>query len=142
VSNIHHHPLVRGFLPESEVVIDISIPESAQNFSINLEGRGGTMLHFNPRFTENHVIRNSFVDGKWGQEEKDGVFPFRMGQSYSIYIQCSHSEIITTVIHKKNKFIFHFKHRVPPKNISNLYISDVNVTSVRYVQQNQPKNVF
>ena len=44
---------------------------------------------FNPRFNENAVVRNT-KDGKWGKEEKNGGFPFRVGESFKIEISAGH----------------------------------------------------
>lgn len=129
-----HHPLVHGFLPDSELTIDISIPSGAERFSVNLKGRTDNInaFHFNPRFSNSCVVRNSYDNGVWGEEEKDGVFPFREGGLYSISLCSTQTHIVTTVSQKKSKYIYNFKHRIPLKNICNLYINgDASVQSVR-----------
>jgi len=48
---------------------------------------GDKALHFNPRFEGmNAVIRNTCQNGNWGQEEKHGYFPFRLGQPFELKI--------------------------------------------------------
>ncbi|XP_021947922.1 tectonin beta-propeller repeat-containing protein isoform X2 [Folsomia candida] len=130
-----HYPLVRGFMPDSSLLLDISIPKGAERFSINLKGNTEAVnaFHYNPRFSDACVIRNSYDNGEWGEEERDGVFPFREGMSYTMCIECTQTHIITTITQKKTKFIFSFKHRVSPKCICNLFVyGDINVSSARY----------
>lgn len=132
-----HYPLVRGFLPGSLLNLDISIPTGAEMFSIDLKGRSGynnsdTALHFNPRFQAACVVRNSCENGNWGDEERHGSFPFRENMSYTISIQCSQTQLMTTVIEKKNNFKYSFNHRVPPRCITQVFVhGDVNVAAAR-----------
>lgn len=54
-------------------------------FKFNLIGNGNTILHINPRFNENCVVRNSKFGG-WGQEERGGGLPFHRGSTFEIII--------------------------------------------------------
>lgn len=44
-------------------------------------------LHFNPRFYQQETVRNSRLGGDYGDEEKDGGFPFEANKVYEIGIQ-------------------------------------------------------
>ncbi|GIY00340.1 32 kDa beta-galactoside-binding lectin [Caerostris darwini] len=58
-------------------------------FAINLknaETDANNYLHFNPRFDEGCVVRNSRLDEAWGDEERDGDMPFAPGQPFLIKI--------------------------------------------------------
>lgn len=128
----HQHPLIRGFSPGSELKIEINIPADANRFSFNFKGRDSTAFHFNPRFDASQVVRNTFDKGEWGEEERDGVFPFLKGQSYSILFQCTDTHMMTTVL-ARHKFIFSYKHRILPRLICNFTaVGDVSVSSIRY----------
>lgn len=42
------------------------------------------VFHFNPRFPEEQVVRNSNLGGYWGPEERDGGFPFVPGRQFEV----------------------------------------------------------
>jgi hypothetical protein len=46
------------------------------------------MLHFNPRFPDAVIVRNSMFSGKWGAEEKEGEMVFKQGAEFTIHIYC------------------------------------------------------
>lgn len=45
-------------------------------------------LHFNPRFKEKCVVRNSFENGSWGNEEREGILTLNPGGDFDISFQC------------------------------------------------------
>ncbi|NP_001079041.1 galectin 4 [Xenopus laevis] len=80
-----------GLLPRKTVVIRGFIPEGAERFHINFKAGSSNdiALHFNPRLTENAVVRNSQLGGHWGQEERQLSYnPFRAGQYFDISLRC------------------------------------------------------
>ncbi|RCN34486.1 galactoside-binding lectin [Ancylostoma caninum] len=69
-------------------------------FNVNLLKKNGDIaLHFNPRFDEKAkgficgkikpgcVIRNSLVNGEWGNEEREGKNPFERGVGFDLEIK-------------------------------------------------------
>jgi len=58
-------------------------------FSVNLStgrkyGRCDTALHVNPRYSQNNVVvRNSFISGGWGAEERGGA-PFHVSKGQQL----------------------------------------------------------
>lgn len=66
-----------GHLKAEERVYVYAIPKG-ERFEIDFLARNGDMLfHFNPRFKEKKVVRNAQVGGAWGNEEREGTFPFK-----------------------------------------------------------------
>ncbi|RUS70572.1 hypothetical protein EGW08_021671, partial [Elysia chlorotica] len=92
-------------------------------FSINLcvgsDYNEDTPLHFNPRFDNQEVVRNSSSGGGWGDEEKEGGFPFTQGAPYDVKIAVmeSHYEISVNGSHFCN-----YNHRQPFQSVRNVYI--------------------
>lgn len=46
------------------------------------------ILHFNPRFSETVIVRNSMLRGEWGTEEREGQMVFKQGAEFTIDIRC------------------------------------------------------
>lgn len=42
------------------------------------------VFHFNPRFNEQTIVRNSNLGGYWGPEEREGGFPFVQGRRFEV----------------------------------------------------------
>ena len=62
------------------------------NFCYTNNWEGENAFHFNPRFNEHRVVRNTLTGGRWGREEKDGAFPFSPGQHFQMVIICLHDK--------------------------------------------------
>nr|CAD2208893.1 unnamed protein product [Meloidogyne enterolobii] len=61
-----------------------------------------TVFHFNPRFKEKQVVRNTWsrITG-WGKEERYGGFPFRIGEPFVLeFIAAEKNTIIVHVDYK------------------------------------------
>ena len=62
------------------------------SFHINLSEGGElnegaeTALHFNPRFGDEEVVRNSFLKARWRKEERSSLidFPFSQGEDFEV----------------------------------------------------------
>ena len=58
--------------------------DNASRIEVNLfDNNGEYLLHYNVRFDEKRVIRNSTTDGQqWQREERDGGMPFHKGKEF------------------------------------------------------------
>ena len=80
-------------------------------FHINLQTDEGDdpsniSFHFNPRQNQGEVIRNSMIDGGWGDEETDGPdFPFGPKDSFEIRIVCTEWRYVVSILCVLDVFI-------------------------------------
>ncbi|KAJ8883408.1 hypothetical protein PR048_015251 [Dryococelus australis] len=57
-------------------------------------------LHFNPRFEESVIVRNSMVDGEWGNEERMGDMLLKRGSEFMLAIECEEERFkVTFLLH-------------------------------------------
>ncbi|XP_073520671.1 galectin-9 isoform X2 [Phyllobates terribilis] len=103
-----------GLFPSKVIVIRGAVPpHHPQRFHINLNFCGGIAFHFNPRFNENTIVRNSKLNNSWGKEEREihcGGLCFAPGQNFVIEIICEHHNFRVNV---NGSHVCNFNHRVP-----------------------------
>lgn len=68
-------------------------------------------FHFNPRFNDNRIVRNTMIDGTWGVEEVNGGMPLVKGQEFELKIECRPDDFLILVNGKE--FVM-YRHRMHP----------------------------
>ncbi|XP_074554050.1 lectin, galactoside-binding, soluble, 2b [Halichoeres trimaculatus] len=79
------------FKEGQEFKIRVKPSDDCASFSINIgHDPDNIALHFNPRFDScgdtNTIVFNSKSGGCWGDEHRDGNFPFVQGEECKFYI--------------------------------------------------------
>ncbi|XP_076842646.1 galectin-9-like [Brachyhypopomus gauderio] len=77
-----------GLCPGKMIMVQGVVNHNADRFCINLRFSSGLAFHFNPRFNEGVVVRNSLLQERWGAEERGGGVPFSRGQPFEVSIIC------------------------------------------------------
>ncbi|KAM3852405.1 galectin-9-like isoform 2-T2 [Vipera latastei] len=109
-----------------------SIPMNAKRFQINLMAGQDIALHISLRMEQRTVVRNSFLYGRWGREERDLPFnPFQPGQFFELLIHCDNHKF---KVYINGQPFFNFVHRyVPIEDICTIEIDgDVTLSYIKY----------
>ncbi|KAG8587323.1 hypothetical protein GDO81_005636 [Engystomops pustulosus] len=103
-----------GLFPSKVIVIrGAAGAHHPKRFHINLRFGGEIAFHFNPRFDENTIVRNSHLNNSWGKEERQmpsGGMCFAPGHSFVIEIVCEHQHFRVNV---NGNHVCNYNHRVP-----------------------------
>ncbi|XP_032072014.1 galectin-5-like [Thamnophis elegans] len=86
----YHAIIWGGFVPSKLIKVSGTVSPCAHRFHINLKTGLDIAFHLNPRFDQNAIVRNSYLNLCWGPEERHlpcGM-PLRRGQPFTICIQC------------------------------------------------------
>ncbi|XP_015222943.2 galectin-9-like isoform X2 [Lepisosteus oculatus] len=120
-----------GLCPGRIITIQGRVRPQASRFHINLRFQYGIAFHFNPRFGENTVVRNTQLQEKWGQEERGGSMPFIPGHNFLVVIMCD-SQCYSVAVNSSQ--VFTYRHRVSElQKIDILEVDgDVDLTSVTF----------
>ncbi|KAJ8368706.1 hypothetical protein SKAU_G00087340 [Synaphobranchus kaupii] len=103
-----------GMIPKRTIIIRGMVPYGANRFAINFRVSSceDIAFHFNPRVSEEVVVRNSCMGGSWGQEEMDVNFnPFQEGQYFDISVRCGNQRFKVFV---NGQHMCNFFHRFQP----------------------------
>uniref|UniRef100_A0A452QJZ1 Galectin n=1 Tax=Ursus americanus TaxID=9643 RepID=A0A452QJZ1_URSAM len=122
-----------GLTARRTIIIKGSIPPMGKSFVINfMVGSSGDLaLHINPRLTEGLVIRNSYLNGSWGSEDRKISYnPFGPGQFFDLSIRCG---IDRFKVYANGQHLFDFSHRLSA--FQNVDVLEINGDiTLSYVQ--------
>ncbi|XP_016018881.1 galectin-8 isoform X3 [Rousettus aegyptiacus] len=119
--------------PGRTVVIKGEVNTKAKGFNVDLlSGKTKDIaLHLNPRLNVKAFVRNSFLQGAWGEEERNiTCFPFSPGMYFEMIIYCDVKEFKVAIngVHS-----LEYKHRLRElANIDTLEVDgDIHLLEVR-----------
>ncbi|KAJ7990674.1 hypothetical protein DPEC_G00302850 [Dallia pectoralis] len=128
---------IQGGLQEMKTITVAGIVHNgADRFHVNLQYGSGTganiALHFNPRFDSHpgYVVTNTFMQSRWGQEERKQPSPFNQGSSFFLVITVQRDAFQLSV---NGNLFMTYKHRIPFNAIDTISVDgNVDVTSIAF----------
>ncbi|XP_013408586.1 galectin-4 [Lingula anatina] len=129
------NPIPGGLTPGKMIFLKGHIPHRANRWSFNLQSgpnpESDVAFHFNPRFEgTNQVVRNHRQSGSWGQEERQGGFPFVQNTDFECIILVQHDCYKVAV---NGKHFIEFKHRMSKDRATFLRIEgDVKIRNIAF----------
>lgn len=119
------------------IVITGRTASKGKRFDINLcneldNGKTEYVMHLNPRFNENRVVRNSTINEKWGPEEHFGGLGGLESESDFESVILIHTDCYKIAFNGKH--YCDYRHRLPYTSVNKLLINgEVHISSI-YVQ--------
>ncbi|XP_018432403.1 PREDICTED: galectin-4-like [Nanorana parkeri] len=98
-----------GMIPKRSVVVKGIA--TGKNFVINLKAAFSNEIafHLNPRFNKGTLVRNSFINGTWGQEDKQiAKNPLKQGDNFEISIRATEKKF-EVFINGSHSFDFDYR---------------------------------
>lgn len=87
-------------------------------------------FHFNPRLKENIIVRNTYQNGQWGDEERNGESPLKTGCDFTLYIVCEKHGYRIYI--NNNEYTF-YSHRISPQSSTHLRIKGLmTLCNIKY----------
>ncbi|KAM9304886.1 grifin [Gastrophryne carolinensis] len=126
----------QGLCPGWSVIVKGETSSSENDFEINFLNDSGDQIafHFNPRFSESHIVCNSFLANHWGQEERTDTFPLEANEPFQVEIYSDREHFEVFVDDSK---ILQYRHRT--KNFNNItkvqILNDINLSSVEILRR-------
>ncbi|KAG7264169.1 hypothetical protein CRUP_010694 [Coryphaenoides rupestris] len=123
-----------GMSSKRTIIIRGMIPYGGDRFSVNLKASRSSDIafHMNPRVSEGIVVRNSLMDGNWGEEERElAATPFMEGQYFDMSIRCGNRRFKVFV---NGQHLLDFFHRLQPfTQVDMLEVEgDVQISYIHY----------
>uniref|UniRef100_A0A8C5QH17 Galectin n=1 Tax=Leptobrachium leishanense TaxID=445787 RepID=A0A8C5QH17_9ANUR len=101
-----------GMIPKRTVDVKGVVNSSAKSFTINFKVgyNNDIALHMNIRSSKSVVVRNSFINGAWGEEEKEiPKNPFKQGEFFDISVRSGEKQF---KVYVNGTHCFNYEHRL------------------------------
>ncbi|XP_050559753.1 galectin-5-like [Spodoptera frugiperda] len=137
----HTGPIPGGMYPGRIVRIKGGICPTAYRFSINFKcgGSDDTAFHFNPRFGHQVIVRNSYINGSWGNEESSGGMPMGAGEMFETVVKCFHDCFKVSV---NGRHFCDYYHRLPYHRITHLNVGgDLMIQQITFAGPEPPSEI-
>lgn len=127
----YHGEIPQGLQAGKHIFVRGAVFGDAKRFRVDLESNDGVALHFNPRFDQHCVVRNTLTHGRWGSEERNGPFPFSQAGAFEIDFHCLEDKYLVTV--NKGAAVYEYHHRQPLQNVYKMTVEgDIHIEKITF----------
>ncbi|XP_073447711.1 galectin-1-like [Aquarana catesbeiana] len=123
----------KAIRPGFHVDVEGFIPHGCKRFTINLGKDNGRnlVIHFDARFDSGgdrgKIVLNSMIGGTWGNEQKEGYFPFQTGSSTKVSFTFEQDKI---TVRLPSGSPFSFPIRFPISQITYVSVDELESKSI------------
>lgn len=130
----------KGLFVGKAIILNGSIPSNSYRFSVDLMCKNNTdvALHVSIRFDQKTIVRNSFLNNNWLEEERNPpIFPVAAGRKFELIILTEETHFKIAV---NGHHVAEYKHRFPFHAVKSLYIKgEVQISRISYHSMRVPK---
>ncbi|XP_023223799.1 galectin-4-like isoform X1 [Centruroides sculpturatus] len=122
-----NYTFAEPLLPSTMLYISGRVTAFPNSFTLDFRCRIGDQppadvaFHFNARFNQNVVVRNSYINSRWGAEERHGRFPFAPGTHFDMVIRIETDKFMVAI---NGAHFTEYRHRIMP--LSRIFSLDFN----------------
>jgi len=133
----YNDAIPNGLAAGKVITINGHIAHGADRLTFNLITMSGSIaLHINPRLAEGTLVRNSLVNGSWGNEEKHGQILFQRGAPFELAIEVRQDKYVVRI---NGHNAFDYAHRIPLYEVARLELQgQMNINRISYSNSYQP----
>uniref|UniRef100_A0AC34FA44 Galectin n=1 Tax=Panagrolaimus sp. ES5 TaxID=591445 RepID=A0AC34FA44_9BILA len=128
--NPYKYNFTNPFEPGQDLIVKGRTSEDSVRFTVDLgtsDINNAVPLHISVRFDEGKIVFNSFVKGRWGNEERKSN-PWERGDDIEFLIRTQDSNF---QIYADQKEIKEYEHRVPVSSLSSISVNgDLIITHI------------
>ncbi|RCN38870.1 galactoside-binding lectin [Ancylostoma caninum] len=102
-------------------------------FKMDLKNGNDIIFHFNPRLKDKLLVFNSYLGGRWQEEERASVvFPFETKKMYTVDLVASGNNSV--FVYVNGQLMYEFLERQSGNRVASLAVAgDIHIHSIRVI---------
>ncbi|KAL1509705.1 hypothetical protein ABEB36_004402 [Hypothenemus hampei] len=130
--------LTEPLKPGSCIIIRGTIKLYCKRFSLNLlyvkGSKSDIVFHFNPRLALRYIVRNSFLNNSWGEEETTSIEKFHLhrNKTFELQIVATEHEFLVAL---DGRHICAYVYRTPLEKVNKIQVEGIEIEGIDVFQQ-------